>query len=165
MGWDAFSLPAENAALKNKVPPAKWTYENIAYMKQMQAMGLASTGPAGRRRRPGVLQMEPVAVPQDAGKRHCLPPRQVVNWDPVDPDRAGWLTSRSSTAAAGVPARWWKSARFPATTWASPLRSGTAGSCAGRQREGHLEWLARQGAPDAGELDRQVRRRALCVHA
>ena len=42
MGWDAFGLPAENAALKNKVPPAKWTYDNIAYMKQqMQAMGLA----------------------------------------------------------------------------------------------------------------------------
>ena len=42
MGWDAFGLPAENAALKNKVPPAQWTYDNIAYMKQqMQAMGLA----------------------------------------------------------------------------------------------------------------------------
>ncbi|KKB63041.1 leucine--tRNA ligase [Robbsia andropogonis] len=42
MGWDAFGMPAENAAIANNVPPAKWTYDNIAYMKkQMQAMGLA----------------------------------------------------------------------------------------------------------------------------
>ena len=42
MGWDAFGLPAENAAMKGKLPPAKWTYDNIAHMKgQMQAMGLA----------------------------------------------------------------------------------------------------------------------------
>ncbi|MFJ2994634.1 leucine--tRNA ligase [Pandoraea sp. NPDC087047] len=42
MGWDAFGMPAENAAMANAVPPAKWTYDNIDYMKkQMQAMGLA----------------------------------------------------------------------------------------------------------------------------
>ena len=42
MGWDAFGMPAENAAMKNNVAPAKWTYENIAYMKtQLRSLGLA----------------------------------------------------------------------------------------------------------------------------
>ena len=42
MGWDAFGLPAENAAIENNVHPAKWTQENIATMRgQLQAMGLS----------------------------------------------------------------------------------------------------------------------------
>ncbi|MBV8783738.1 MAG: class I tRNA ligase family protein, partial [Gammaproteobacteria bacterium] len=42
MGWDAFGLPAENAAISNAVPPAKWTRDNIAYMRgQLKALGFA----------------------------------------------------------------------------------------------------------------------------
>jgi leucyl-tRNA synthetase len=86
MGWDAFGLPAENAAIKNKVPPAKWTYDNIAYMKrQMQAMGLAidwsreiaTCSPAYYRWNQWLfLKMLKAGI---AERR-----TQVVNWDPVD---------------------------------------------------------------------------------
>lgn len=41
IGWDAFGLPAENAAIKNKIPPAKWTYQNIEHMRtQLKRLGL-----------------------------------------------------------------------------------------------------------------------------
>jgi len=86
MGWDAFGLPAENAAMKNKVPPAKWTYDNIAYMKQqMQSMGLAidwsrevatCTPDYYRWNQWLFLKMLEAGV---AERR-----TQVVNWDPVD---------------------------------------------------------------------------------
>ena len=86
MGWDAFGLPAENAAMKNKVPPAKWTYDNIAYMKsQMQAMGLAidwsreiaTCKPEYYRWNQWLfLKMLEAGI---AERR-----TQVVNWDPVD---------------------------------------------------------------------------------
>ena len=42
IGWDSFGLPAENAAIKNKTAPAKWTYSNIDYMKtQLKMLGLS----------------------------------------------------------------------------------------------------------------------------
>ena len=42
MGWDAFGLPAENAAIENNISPKKWTYENINTMRsQLQSMGLS----------------------------------------------------------------------------------------------------------------------------
>jgi leucyl-tRNA synthetase len=86
MGWDAFGLPAENAAMKNKVPPARWTYDNIATMKrQMQAMGLAIDWS----REVATCSPEYYKWNQwlflkmlDAGIAERR--TQVVNWDPVD---------------------------------------------------------------------------------
>jgi leucyl-tRNA synthetase len=86
MGWDAFGLPAENAAMKNKVPPAKWTYDNIAHMKsQMQAMGLAidwsreiATCSPDYYRWNQWLFLKMLAA--GIAERRT----QVVNWDPVD---------------------------------------------------------------------------------
>ncbi len=86
MGWDAFGLPAENAAMKNGVPPAKWTHDNIAHMKaQMQAMGLAidwsrevtTCSPDYYRWNQWLfLKMLDAGI---AERR-----TQMVNWDPVD---------------------------------------------------------------------------------
>jgi leucyl-tRNA synthetase len=86
MGWDAFGLPAENAAMKNKVPPAKWTYDNIAVMKgQMKAMGLAidwsrevTTCKPDYYRWNQWLFLKMLAA--GIAERRT----QIVNWDPVD---------------------------------------------------------------------------------
>ncbi|MEO8022752.1 leucine--tRNA ligase [Polaromonas sp.] len=103
MGWDAFGLPAENAAMKNGVPPAKWTYDNIAYMKkQMQAMGLAidwsrevATCDASYYKWNQWLFLKMLE------KGIAYRKTQVVNWDPVDQtvlaneqviDGKGWRT-------------------------------------------------------------------------
>lgn len=103
MGWDAFGLPAENAAMANKVPPAKWTYDNIAYMKrQLQSLGfaldwdreLATCQPEYYRWNQWLfLRMLEKGI---AYKR-----TGVVNWDPLDQtvlaneqviDGKGWRT-------------------------------------------------------------------------
>ena len=103
MGWDAFGLPAENAALKNKVPPAKWTYENIAYMKkQMQAMGLAiDWSREVATCNPDYYKWNQWLFLKMLEKGIAYRKTQVVNWDPVDQtvlaneqviDGRGWRT-------------------------------------------------------------------------
>ncbi len=103
MGWDAFGLPAENAALKNKVPPAKWTYENIAYMKQqLQAMGLAIDWSREIATcDPSYYQWNQWLFLKMLEKGIAYRKTQIVNWDPVDQtvlaneqviDGRGWRT-------------------------------------------------------------------------
>jgi leucyl-tRNA synthetase len=103
MGWDAFGLPAENAAMKNNVPPAKWTYENIAYMKQqMQAMGLAiDWSREVATCDPSYYKWNQWLFLKMLEKGIAYRKTQVVNWDPVDQtvlaneqviDGKGWRT-------------------------------------------------------------------------
>ncbi len=103
MGWDAFGLPAENAALKNKVPPAQWTYSNIAYMKQqMQAMGLAVDWSREIATcNPDYYKWNQWLFLKMLEKGIAYRKTQVVNWDPVDQtvlaneqviDGRGWRT-------------------------------------------------------------------------
>jgi len=103
MGWDAFGLPAENAAMANNVPPAQWTHDNIAYMKdQLSSLGfaidwsreLATCHPEYYRWNQWLFlrMLESGLAYKKSG---------VVNWDPVDQtvlaneqviDGRGWRT-------------------------------------------------------------------------
>jgi leucyl-tRNA synthetase len=86
MGWDAFGLPAENAAMKGKVPPAQWTYSNIAHMKgQMQAMGLAiDWSREVATCQPSYYKWNQWLFLKMLEKGIAERRTQVVNWDPVD---------------------------------------------------------------------------------
>ena len=86
MGWDAFGLPAENAAIDNGVPPAQWTRDNIAEMKaQMQPLGLAFDWQRE------VATCDPAYYKWNQWfflklleKGIAYKKTQIVNWDPVD---------------------------------------------------------------------------------
>jgi leucyl-tRNA synthetase len=103
MGWDAFGLPAENAAMANGVPPAKWTYENIEYMKrQLKALGF---GIDWRRElatcKADYYRWNQWLFLRMLEKGIAYRRTGVVNWDPVDQtvlaneqviDGRGWRT-------------------------------------------------------------------------
>jgi leucyl-tRNA synthetase len=86
MGWDAFGLPAEGAAIKHGLPPAQWTRENIEYMRgQLQRLGfgydwgreLATCDPA-------YYRWEQWLFTRMLNKGLAYKKQAVVNWDPVD---------------------------------------------------------------------------------
>src|SRR5687768_3984561 len=86
MGWDAFGLPAENAAMANKVPPAKWTYDNIAYMKkQLKSLGFALDWQRELATcKPEYYKWNQWLFTRLFKKGLAYKKTGVVNWDPVD---------------------------------------------------------------------------------
>ncbi|HPB91376.1 MAG TPA: leucine--tRNA ligase, partial [Rugosibacter sp.] len=103
MGWDAFGLPAENAAMQNNVPPAQWTNDNIAYMKkQLQSLGFAIDWQRELATcQPEYYKWNQWLFLRMLEKGIAYKKTQVVNWDPVDQtvlaneqviDGRGWRT-------------------------------------------------------------------------
>jgi leucyl-tRNA synthetase len=103
MGWDAFGLPAENAAMANNVPPAKWTYDNIAYMKQqLQSLGFAIDWSRELATcKPDYYRWNQWLFLRMLEKGIVYKTTGTVNWDPVDQtvlaneqviDGRGWRT-------------------------------------------------------------------------
>ncbi len=103
MGWDAFGLPAENAAMEKKVHPAKWTYDNIATMRsQLQSMGLSLDWTREIATCHPEYYRHEQAMFVDLLEQGLVYRREAsVNWDPVDQtvlaneqviDGRGWRT-------------------------------------------------------------------------
>jgi leucyl-tRNA synthetase len=103
MGWDAFGLPAENAAISNGVPPAKWTRENIAHMRaQLKSLGFAIDWPREIATcDPGYYRWNQWLFLRMLERGIAYRKTGVVNWDPVDQtvlaneqviDGRGWRT-------------------------------------------------------------------------
>ena len=163
MGWDAFGLPAENAAISNGVPPAKWTRQNIADMRaQIKSLGLrdrlvsASWPPAIPTTTAGTSGCSCACCEQGIAYRKT----GVVNWDPVDQtvlaneqviDGRGWRTG------APVEKREIPMYYLAITRYAEELLEALD----------ELARLARARARHAGELDRPQRglRHRLSVRA
>jgi leucyl-tRNA synthetase len=103
LGWDAFGLPAENAAIKNKTAPAKWTYANIEHMRsQLSTLGYAIDWTREFATcKPDYYVHEQRMFVRLFKKGLAYRKRSVVNWDPVDQtvlaneqviDGRGWRT-------------------------------------------------------------------------
>ena len=151
MGWDAFGMPAENAAMQNKVHPKEWTYANIATMRaQLKSMGLsldwsreiATCDPSyyKHQQRCSSTSSKPGWSTRKTAK---------VNWDPVD-----------QTVLANeqvIDGRGWRSGALveqrELTQWFFKITDYRAGPAT---KARHARALAGEGPADADELDRPL---------
>jgi len=135
MGWDAFGLPAENAAIDNNVPPAQWTRANIADMKsQMQPLGLAFDWTREVATcDPSYYKWNQWFFLKMLEKGIAYKKTQIVNWDPIDQtvlaneqvvDGRGWRS--------GWPATTCVRSRCTATRRRPPVRRRSRTSKRGR---------------------------------
>ena len=158
MGWDAFGLPAENAAIERKVAPKAWTYDNIAAMKkQLQSIGLsldwtrefATCDPSYYKHQQKMFLDFLRAGLAEREKRK-------INWDPVD------MTVLANEQV--IDGRGWRSGAVveqrEMNQWVFKITEILAGA-AGRAR--HAGSLAGQGAADAAQLDRPLAKACWCA--
>ena len=155
MGWDAFGLPAENAAMANGVPPAKWTFDNIAHMKaQLKSLGFALDWSRELATcRPEYYRWNQWLFLRMLEKGIAYQKTGVVNWDPVDKtvlaneqviDGRGWRTG-ALVEKREIPMYYLK-----ITAYAEDLLDALS----------EMHGLAGTRARHAGQLDRQERGRA-----
>ena len=165
MGWDAFGLPAENAAMQNNTSPAKWTYANIAAMRaQLQSMGLsldwsreiATCDPSYYKH-----QQKLFLDFLDAGL--VARKKSKVNWDPVDQtvlaneqviDGRGWR-SGAPVESANSPNGSSRSPTIPTICW----RASSA-STAGRKKSGSCRRTGSGARKGFSSASSSIRRRS-----
>ena len=151
MGWDAFGMPAENAAMERKIHPAKWTYENIDTMRgQLQSMGLSIDWSREIATcHPDYYRHQQKLFLDFLKKDLVYRKSSKVNWDPVDHtvlaneqviDGRGWRSG------APVEQRELTQWFFKITKFADDLLEAL----------GSARQVAGEGAPDAGQLDRPL---------
>src|SRR6185312_9192477 len=132
MGWDAFGLPAENAAMEKKVHPAKWTYDNIATMRaQLQSMGLSLDWERELATCNPDYYQQQQAMFVDLFEAGLVYRKEAsVNWDPVDQtvlaneqviDGRGWRTG--AIVERRKLSQWF----FKITTYSEELLAGLQG--------------------------------------
>jgi leucyl-tRNA synthetase len=151
MGWDAFGMPAENAAMEKKVHPGGWTRSNIANMKaQLKRLGFALDWSRELATCEPDYYGQEQALFLDLYEAGLVYRKEsAVNWDPVD--MTVLANEQVIDGAAGARARRSRSAQAePVVPQDHPVRGRSA------RWAGHARSVAGQGEADAGKLDRQV---------